>query len=462
MIFLDKAKRKKNINKEVDMIHGPLFGKLISFAIPVILSSVLQLLFNAADIIVVGRYAGEESLAAVGSTTALINLMIGLFLGLSIGANVVAAQFFGSGERDKLSSTVHTSFLLSIICGSAIAVIGFVFSEFFLSLMKSPDDVIGLAALYLRIDFLSMPATLFYNFGASILRAAGNTKTPLCYLTFAGVVNVLLNLLLVIVFDMGVAGVGIATTMAQYISALLIALYFYRDDGVLHFSPKSLRIDRDILNRIIKIGIPAGIQGIVFSLSNVVIQSAVNSFGKVVIAGNSAASNIEGFVYMAMNSIYQTAITFTGQNYGAGEHKRILKVLFQCQLIVITIGLVTGNAVYLFGEKLLHIYSGSDAVVAAGMVRIKYICTIYFLCGIMDTMVGVLRGIGKSVLPMVVSLTGACLLRLVWIATFFRANRSPEMLYVAYPITWTITATAHIVCFVIAYKALIRSGPKTP
>jgi putative MATE family efflux protein len=439
------------------MVHGKLLGKLIVFVIPVILSGVLQLLFNAADIIVVGRYAGDHSLAAVGSTSSLINLMVSLFMGLSIGSNVIAAQYYGSGERKGLSATVHTSFMVSIICGIALAVIGVIFSTPILELMGSPEDVIGLASLYLRIYFLAMPATLIYNFGAAILRASGDTKTPLYFLSAAGVINVLLNLLLVIKFNLDVAGVGIATVVSQYISAMLILIHFIRQDGDLHFSFRKLAIDKDILGKIVRIGIPAGIQGTVFSLSNVVIQSAINSFGSTIVAANSAGSNIEGFVYIAMNAVYQTSITFVGQNYGAGEYKRILRVLLECLGIVFVIGLVLGNAAYIFGEDLLHIYSSNPAVIEAGMVRIKHICTIYFLCGMMDTMVGALRGIGKSVLPMIVSLTGACALRLVWIATVFQLHKTPEMLYLAYPITWIITLCAHIICFTFAYRHILKT-----
>ncbi len=436
------------------MVHGKLLGKLIVFVIPVILSGVLQLLFNAADIIVVGKYAGDDSLAAVGSTTALINLMVSLFIGLSIGANVIAAQCYGSGERQKLSATVHTSMMISLIGGAALAIFGIIFSGTILEWMGSPGEVKTLATLYLRIYFTAMPATLIYNFGSSILRASGDTATPLYFLTASGVINVLLNLFFVITFDMDVAGVGLATVISQYISALLILIHLGRDKSELHFSVRKLAVDKRILAKIIKIGIPAGVQGMVFSLSNVVIQSSINSFGKTIVAANSAASNIEGFVYISMNAVYQTSITFVGQNYGAGEYKRIKKVVFQCLGIVIFIGLFLGNLVYIFGEPLMRIYSKNPEVIAAGMVRIKYICTIYFLCGMMDTMVGALRGIGKSVLPMIVSLTGACALRLVWIATIFKLHRTPEMLYIAYPISWTITLSVHILCFVIAYRHL--------
>lgn len=437
---------------EMDMIHGPLFGKLLVFAVPLMLSGILQLLFNAADIVVVGRFAGDDSLAAVGSTSSLINLMTNLFIGLSVGVNVVVAHYFGSGNRDKISDTVHTSMLLSLICGIVMAVFGIAATATLLRWMSSPKEVIGLATIYLRIYFMGMPATMAYNFGSAILRAAGDTKRPLYYLLLSGVVNVILNLIFVIRFSMGVAGVAIATVVSQYISAGLIIICLMKEEGVLHLTLTNLRINKEILWKIIRIGLPAGIQGTVFSLSNVVIQSAINSFGRIEVAGNAAAANIEGFVYVAMNSLYQTALTFIGQNYGAGEKKRILKVLYLCQMIVIIVGTVLGNLVVVFGKELLHIYSDSAAVVEAGLLRMKYICRFYALCGIMDVMVGALRGIGYSVMPMIVSLLGACGLRLLWIATVFQMYRSTEVLYMAYLVTWVITAAVHVVCFVVAYR----------
>ncbi len=441
-------------SKEVDMTHGPLLGKMVAFTIPIMLSGVLQLLFNAADIIVVGRYAGNESLAAVGSTSSLINLLVSVFMGLSVGANVVVAQCYGSGEKERISKAVHTSITLSLICGVAIAVLGFFASGTILGWMGSPKDVIDLAALYLKIYFLGMPASMVFNYGSAILRAFGNTKTPLCYLSAAGVINVLLNLLLVIRFSMGVAGVAVATVVSQYISAALVLSYMVRDDGILHFDFRRMGIDWRILLRVVQIGVPAGLQGSVFSLSNVVIQSAINSFGSTVVAGNSAAANLEGFVYLAMNSVHQTALTFTGQNYGAGEKKRILKVLVECQLIVLVVGLVTGNLAYMFGKPLLHIYSSSAAVVEAGLARMKYICTVYFLCGMMDCMVGSLRGVGRSVGPMIVSLVGACGLRLIWIATVFQTHHTTDMLYITYPVSWLITLAAHVITFVFVYRRI--------
>ncbi len=436
---------------EIDMVHGPLFGKLLLFALPLMLSGILQLLFNAADIIVVGKFAGDESLAAVGSTGSLINLLTNLFIGMSVGANVVAAQFYGSGQRDKISDTIHTSVFLSLICGAAMSLIGILLSGQMLVWMSSPDDVIGLASIYLRIYFLGMPAVMVYNFGSAILRAAGDTRRPLYFLIFAGVINVILNLVFVIGFGLGVVGVAAATVISQVISAALVLWCMMRDEE-LHFSLRELHCSGEILKRIVRIGIPAGIQGTVFSLSNVVIQSAINSFGKIVVAGNAAAANIEGFVYVAMNAMYQTALTFIGQNYGAGEKKRILRVLFYCQGIVIVVGTLLGNAAVFFGRELLSIYSDTKAVIENGLIRMQYICRFYALCGVMDVMVGALRGIGYSIMPMIVSLVGACGLRLLWIATIFKMNRTMGTLYMSYIVTWTITAVVHIICFAAAYR----------
>lgn len=437
-----------------NMVSGPTFLKMILFSVPVVLSGILQLLFNACDIIVVGNFAGDASLAAVGSTSSLINLFTNLFIGLSVGSNVLIAHFVGSNDKSKVSLTVHTSIVLAIICGVFLSVAGFIFANPMLKLMGSPDDVIMLATLYLKIYFLGMPALLIYNFGAAILRAVGNTKHPLYFLTISGVLNVLLNLLLVICFSMGVAGVAIATVVSEYLSAALIIWYLSEKSEELKLTRSDLKIDPYILKRVIAIGIPAGLQGTIFSLSNVVIQSAINSFGSDVVAGNSATMNIEGFVYMAMNAIYQTAITFVGQNYGAGKKKRVLRCTLQAEAIVVIVGLLFGVSAYIFSTELLHIYSRSPAVVAAGKVRCAYILPIYFLCGSMDVMVGALRGIGQSVVPMVTSLIGACALRLVWISTVFKMHRTTGMLYISYPISWIITLIAHIAFFVYFYNKI--------
>lgn len=451
---MNAMRRDRSSDDYSNMISGPTFGKMVMFSIPVILSGILQLLFNAADIIVVGNFAGDESLAAVGSTSALINLFTNVFIGLSVGTNVLIAHFIGSGDHSKVEKTVHTSIVVSAVCGIFLTIFGIIFAYPVLKLMGNPDNVIGLATLYLKIYFLGMPALLIYNFGAAMLRAIGDTKRPLYFLTAAGVLNVILNMILVIVFSMGVAGVAIATIISEYLSAVLVLYYLSKNGGILKLDIKKLGVDKYILGRIIAIGFPAGLQGTIFSLSNVVIQSAVNSFGSDIVAGNSASMNIEGFVYVAMNSIYQTAITFVGQNYGAGKKKRVLKCTLQCEFIVFVVGLTSGLLANTFSAQLLHIYSSSPTVIAAGRIRSSYILPVYLLCGCMDTMVGALRGIGQSIVPMVTSLIGACAFRLVWIATIFQFNRTTGMLYVSYPISWSITLLAHILFFIYFYRKI--------
>ena len=454
--IIENTKEKSRKKYEMDMCTGSVFGKMLLFALPLMCSSILQLLFNAADIVVVGRFAGDNALAAVGSNTALINLLTNLFVGLSIGTNVMVARFYGGKKEQDLKETVHTSMLLSVYSGILLTVVGIAAARGLLELMQSPIEVLDLAALYLRIYFLGMTSTMIYNFGSAILRAVGDTKRPLYYLLLAGVINVILNLLFVVVFKMGVAGVGAATAISQTISAILVVRCLINEQGGIHLDLKELRIVKDKFLRILQIGLPAGFQGVVFSLSNVVIQSAVNSFGAVVVAGNSAASNIEGFVYMAMNAFYQATISFTSQNFGARDYKRISKILWAGELYVIATGLILGNLAVFFGDSFLGIYSTSEEVIAAGMVRLKIIGTTYALCGIMDVLVGALRGIGYSVLPMIVSLIGACGLRLLWLATVFRIPdyHSQETIYLSYPITWTITLTVHFICFIILFHKI--------
>ncbi|MBQ6463530.1 MAG: MATE family efflux transporter [Pseudobutyrivibrio sp.] len=441
---------------KLDMTHGPLLGKLIIFTIPIILSGVLQLLFNAADVIVVGRFAGEASLAAVGSTGSLINLMTNLFIGMSVGANVCAAQFYGGGQYKDVKKTVHTSTAFSIICGVVLIFIGLFLARPILEIMGSPEDVIGLAALYVRIYFLAMPAVMLYNFLAAILRAAGDTTHPLIFLTVAGVVNVILNLILVVFFNMGVAGVAIATVTSNYISCGMLVVFFTKQEDALKLEFSKIKVDKKILNRIIRIGLPAGIQGTVFSLSNVVIQSAINSFGTAVIAGSSAAASIEGFVYVSMNSVSQTCVTFVGQNYGAGDEKRVKRVIFECLGIVTVVGLILGNLAYYFASPLLGIYTDSSAAVAAGTLRLFWVCCPYFLCGIMDTLTGGLRGLGRSTVPMIVSLIGACATRLVWIATYFQLHKTEDVLFFSYPGSWLLTLSVHSICLIIVYRAWVK------
>ena len=449
-----------NKKYEIDMCSGSVFSKMLLFALPLMCSSILQLLFNAADIVVVGRFAGDNALAAVGSNTALINLLTNIFVGLSVGSNVLTAQYYGAKKDNDLKETVHTSMLLSIYSGVLLTVIGLAGARGLLELMQAPPEVLELAVLYLRIYFLGMTSMMVYNFGSAILRAVGDTKRPLYYLLGAGIVNVLLNLFFVIVCHLGVAGVAMATAISQTISALLVVRCLVKEQGGIHLELKELAITREKLGKIMQIGLPAGFQGTVFSLSNVVIQSAVNSFGNIAVAGNSAAANIEGFVYMAMNAFYQATISFTSQNYGAREYKRIYKILFAGELFVVITGAVLGNLAVFFGETLLGIYSPSAEVIAAGMRRVRIICSVYALCGVMDVLVGALRGIGYSIIPMIVSLIGACGLRLLWIATVFKIPEyhSLSTVYISYPITWTITLTVHAITFALAARKVLRSS----
>ena len=449
---MEKAARKKGY--QIDMLNGPLAGKLLLFALPLMLSGLLQLLFNAADVVVVGRYAGKEALAAVGSTSSLINLLVNLFIGFSVGTNVVVARDLGAGREEDVNSSVHTAVTLSLISGVCLTVMGVTLARQLLEWTDSAPDVIDLAAVYLRIYFAGMPFNMLYNFGAAILRAQGDTRRPLYFLTVAGAVNVLLNLFFVIILHMSVAGVALATIIAQAISAVLVVICLMRDRGLLHLDVKKLRLDKRVIRRICQVGLPAGFQGIVFSLSNVVIQSSINSFGSTaIIAGSAASANIEGFVYTSMNAIYQTNLTFTSQNYGAGQCKRVDRTLLLCLAYVSAIGLILGCLTAFFGHPLASIYApGEEDVIRQAMARLNIICGTYFLCGVMDTMVGTLRGLGYSMVPMVVSMVGACGVRLLWIATIFQAYHTPAVLFLSYPVSWAVTAGVHIAFFLIIRK----------
>jgi len=439
---------------KIDMCSGPILSKMMLFAVPLMFSSILQLLFNAADIVVVGRFAGDNSMAAVGSVASLVNLLVNFFMGLSVGANVMAARYFAAKNDNELSKTVHTSIVVSLIGGVILSFVGFFFSKSLLRLMSSPPDIIDLAALYLKLFFLGMPANLAYNFGSALLRAVGDTRRPLYFLSFAGVVNVILNLIFVIKFHMGVAGVAIATVVAQCISAFLVLRCLTRESAGLQLSFSKLRIDGQKLVQIMKVGLPASFQGILFSLSNVVIQSTVNGFGEVVVAGASAASNIEGFVYASMNSVYQATISFSSQNAGVGNFKRVRRVTLTGAIYTAVLGITLGMICIWQGKNLIAIYSNSPDVIEMGFVRLSLMMTMYFLCGVMDTMVGALRGIGYSIAPMIVSLIGVCGLRLIWIATIVQIPRfhTIEMVYASYPVTWIITLIAHVICFRWAIK----------
>ena len=436
------------------MCEGPILGKVLIFSIPLMLSGILQLLFNAADVIVVGRFAGSQSLAAVGSTSALINLLINVFMGFSVGVNVLVARYYGGRKERDVSETVHTAVTLSLVCGLILVAVGLALTRPLLELMGTPDDVIDKAVLYMQIYFIGMPANMLYNFVSAILRAVGDTKRPLYYLSAAGVVNVILNLISVIIFHMDVAGVALATIISQIISAVCVLRCLMRHESCLKIRLGELKIHKEKLMGIVKVGLPAGMQGAIFSISNVLIQSSVNSFGSIAMAGNTAAQNIEGFIYNAMVAVYQANLSFTSQNYGAGKFSRINRIMFICIGVVSVVGFSIGVLAYGAGTSLLSIYSSDPEVIAYGMTRLQIIGLTYFTCGIMDTMVGSIRGIGYSVLPMLVSLTGACLFRIIWIFTIFQWSHTLLTLYISYPASWVLTATAHIVCFFLIRKKL--------
>lgn len=447
-------KEKKNF--EIDMVRGPVLKKMLRFSLPLMLSSILQILFNAADIIVVGRFAGDHSLAAVGSTTSLINLLVNLFIGLSIGANVTVARYYGARRDKELKDTVHTAIALSIVSGILLTIVGFLGSRQILIWMNTPKEVVDLAALYLRVYFLGMTGVMVYNFGASVLRAVGDTRRPMYYLAFSGVVNVILNLIFVILLKMDVAGVGAATAISQWIAAVFVVNCMRKEEGAMKLVLRELHISMDKFVSIVRIGLPAGVQGLIFSMTNVMIQSSVNSFGAVIVAGNSAAANIENFIYFPMNAFYQATISFTSQNVGAKRISRIDKILTRGEMGAIAMGLIVGLLELLFGTTLLGIYSTSDAVIAAGMRRLAILAPTYVFCGAMDVMVGALRGMGYSVMPMLVSLVGVCGLRVIWILTLFQMPQfhTLEMLYLTYPVTWLLTFAAHLATFLVIRKKL--------
>lgn len=451
--ILTKEKKQKN---EMDMCTGSILSKMLLFALPLMCSSILQLLFNAADIIVVGKFAGDTALAAVGSNTALINLLTNFFMGLSIGANVLVARYYGAKLDRDVKETVHTAMLISIFSGIILTVIGVGFAKQILIWMQTPEDVLPLATTYLRIYFLGMTATMVYNFGSAILRAIGDTKRPLYFLSLAGIINVVLNLFFVIVLKMSVAGVGIATVISQCVSAFLILGCLMKSESSIRLNLREMKLYRNKFFKILQVGLPASFQGIIFSFSNVIIQSSVNSFGAIAVSGNSAAANIEGFVYVAMNAFHQAAISFTSQNMGAKKYDRINKILIRAEVCVIVVGLVLGNLAVLFGNELLQLYTSSEAVIVYGMKRLKVISRTYALCGMMDVLVGSLRGLGHSMVPTMVSLVGVCGLRLMWIFTFFRLEQfhSLESLYATYPVSWIATTIAHFISFLIIRKSL--------
>lgn len=447
---------------QLDLTKGSILPKLIRFTMPIVFSSVLQLLFNAADIVVVGNYESDAAMTAVGSNAALINLMVNFFIGLSIGVNVLVANYVGGRKREDASKTVHTAMMLAVSSGLFLTVFGAVMAPVFLRWMNTPEKILPLATLYLRIYFLGMVPQMVYNFGAAILRAIGDTKRPLYFLTASGVLNLLLNLLFVIVFRWGVAGVALATIASMTLSGVLVLRSMLLERSEVRLELKKLAVSRDKLWLIFRMGFPAGLQSILFSLSNVIIQSAVNDFGDIVMGGNTAGANLEGFVYVAMNAFAQAAVSFVGQSVGAGEKKRIPRILAVSQVCVITMGVVTGNLMVLFGPKLLTLYTDNPTMIQYGLDRMRVVCRFYALCGIMDVMVGVLRGMGYSFMPMIVSLLGACGLRLLWIFTYFKTDafHKPFWLYMTYPVSWIVTLSAHFICFLVVYRRMMRRNSR--
>lgn len=434
------------------MCNGSIMDKLVSFALPLMLSGILQLMFNAVDIIVVGRFSGSEALAAVGSTTALINVFTNLFIGISLGANVLAARFFAAGRKEEMSETVHTSITLALISGIFMAFVGLVFSKGALELMGTPEDVIGLSTLYMRIYFMGMPFFMLYNYGAAILRAVGDTKRPLYFLIIAGVINAGLNMVLVIVFGLGVSGVGIATVFSQMVSCVLVLTCLCRTDGSYKLSFSKLSIKGYYLKQIFQVGIPAGIQSTVINFSNALLQSSVNSFGSTAMAGYTAANNILGFLYVSINSVTQACMSFTSQNFGVGKYKRMDRVLMDCMILSVGAALVLGCGAYFFGAEILQVYTEEADVIQCGVEILSITTVPYFLCGIMDLFPGALRGMGYSAVPMVLSIIGTVGMRVLWIFVFFPQHRSLYFLFISYPASWIATIVMQVVCYYFVRK----------
>ena len=443
-------------NKAVDMTTGPFLNKMLAFAFPLMLTGVLQLVYNAADSMVIGKFSGSTSLAAVGSTGSLVNLIVNLFIGFSTGAGVVTAHHIGARDNERVSKCVHTSMALGIISGFSVCFIGFFFSGTFLKLMGTPENVLPLSTLYLKIYFLGAPASLIYNFGAAIVRANGDTKRPLYILAFSGMVNVILNVISVVIFKLDVAGVAIATVTSQVISAVFIVIRLIKLDNACKYIPKKTHIYKEEFSFIAKIGIPAGIQGSLFSFSNVLIQSTINSFGSISMAGNTAAQNADGFIYTCTNAIAQTAMTFTSQNTGAKKPENLNKIYFRCLGLALGIGILLGALELVFAEQIIGIFTNDKEVVTAGIERLRVMAATYFTCSLMDVSGGQIRGMGKSIQPMIITLLGACGIRIVWIYTVFRLTPTLNCLYLSYPISWTITFIALCTCYFILKRGVAK------
>ena len=442
------------------MLSGPLLPNIILYTIPIILTSLLQLLFNAADLVIVGRFCGSVSVAAVGATGAITNLMVNFFVGLSIGAGVTVAHALGSREDTVVHNTVHTALPMALVSGVALTIIGICCSGTFLRWMGTPDTVLPLSSLYMKIYFAGITFTMVYNFSAAILRAAGDTKSPLIYLSFAGVINVVLNVIFVTLLHMNVAGVALATTISQGISAILVVRALMKRTDACRLEPKKMRFHKMQLSKMLRIGLPAGIQSSLFSISNVLIQSSINSFGDVLMSGNAAAGNIEGFIYASLNAFHQTAVNFMGQNAGARQYKRVSQTLWICLGSVAVVGIALGSLGYVFGPSLLSLYiTDSQEAIRYGMLRLSHICLTYFICGLMDVSTGALRGLGESFIPMVISVLGVCGIRIGWIYTIFQLPRfhTPQCLYISYPVSWAITFLFQMIAFFLVYRKLKRS-----
>ena len=448
---------KKN-KYEIDMCNGSIMDKLISFSLPLMLSGILQLMFNAVDIVVVGRFSGSQALAAVGSTTALINIFTNLFIGISLGANVLAARFYASGKEKEMSETVHTAITLALISGIIMAVVGLVLAKLALELMGTPSDVIELSTLYMRIYFCGMPFFMLYNYGAAILRAVGDTKRPLIFLIISGVANAGLNMILVIIFHMGVAGVGIGTVISQLISCILVLRCLYKSEGCYQLRFSKLRIQKVYLRQIFQVGIPAGIQSTVINFSNALLQSSVNSFGSTAMAGYTAANNILGFLYVSVNAVTQACMSFTSQNYGVGKYKRMDRVLINCLILSVIISGVLGCGSYVFGTEILKVYTEDPKVIQCGLEILSMTTVTYFLCGIMDLFPGALRGMGRSGVPMILSIIGTVGTRIVWIFMLFPQHRSLKFLFISYPASWLFTIVMQVICFYFVRKQVHAKG----
>lgn len=443
-------------NRDIDMCNGPLLGKMLIFAFPIMVMNILQLLFNAADMAVVGRFSGREALAAVGATGHLINLIVNTLMGLSVGTSVIVAQDYGAGHRDETSRSVHTSIVISIFCGIIVMVVGIIFCEPLLELMGTPEDIIDLSVIYMRIYFVGVPAAMVYNFCAAILRAVGDSRRPMYYLVISGSVNVVMNMFFVIVLHMNVDGVAWATVISQHLALLLIIICLLRSDRAIRFIPRKMRADWRKLRDISRIGFPAGIQSMLFSVSNTLIQSAINSFGSTLVAANSASGNVEGFVSTPINAYYNAAITFTGQNMGVKKYDRIDTIAKVCTVLIFATWFVMGGLILLFGRPLIGVFTSDPEVIDLGMLRMKIMMAVYFTCGVMSVFPGLTRGMGYSMLPMLCSFVGACLLRIVWLLTFFAWNPTVNMLYACYPITWTIAGIGQVAIFFYARRRIRR------